>query len=80
MEIEHKIRVGKQEVSLIHKMHAVYSLEVSYKFGSSEQAKKRKRINHMSFNVEKEKRTSCSGEILSLSGTKHYENFSSVSS
>lgn len=57
MEIEHKIRVGKQEVSLIHKMHAVYTLEVSYKFGSSKQAKKRKRINQMSFNVKKEKQT-----------------------
>lgn len=78
MEIEQKIRVGKQEISLIHKMHAVYSLEVSHKLGSefpSKQAQKRNRINHISLNIKKEKQTSCSGEILSPSGTENYENF-----
>lgn len=50
MEIEWKIRVGKQEISLIHEMCATCLLEVSHKSGSefpSKQAKKWNRINHM---------------------------------
>lgn len=61
MENEHKIRIEKQEVNLIHKLHAIYSLKVSHKFGSeftSKQVTKRNRINLMSFNVKKEKQPS----------------------
>lgn len=51
MENEYKIKIEKQEVNLIHKLHAIYSLKVSHKFGSkfpSKQVMKRSRINHMS--------------------------------
>lgn len=58
MEIEQKIRVGKQEISLIHEMCAICSLEVSHKFGSefpSKQAKKWNGINHMRGSMLKKK-------------------------
>lgn len=49
MEIEQKVRIEKQEISLIHTMYAIYSPKRSHKWGSefpSKQVKKRNRINH----------------------------------
>lgn len=50
---------------------------MNHKFGSefpSKQAKKEAELIIISFNVKKEKQTSCSGEIIPLFGTENYEN------
>lgn len=76
-ETEQKIKIEKWEVSLIYKIHAVYLLKMNHKFGSefpSKQAKKEAGLIIISFNVKKEKQTSCSGEIIPLFGTENYEN------
>lgn len=55
---------------------------MNHKFGSefpSKQDKKETGLIIMSFHVKKEKQTSCSGEIIPLSGTENYENFFSAS-
>lgn len=69
MEIEQKIKVRKQGISIIHKMRAICSLEVSCKSSSefpSTQAKKGNRINHMRVSTLKKKNKPAAQEKLSL--------------
>lgn len=77
MEIEQKIRARKQELSLIHNTHSVYSLKESHKFASKFPGKQAIKRDEYEFIFQR--KTSCSGVIIPFPKTENFEYFVCVS-